>query len=42
MKREQIIEIMKMASRNGDILHYQRMREKLIKLTGSDETEAVK
>lgn len=39
MKREQIISIMKMASANGDILYYQRLREKLIKLTGSDDTE---
>lgn len=39
MKPEQIKQMMKIASANGDILHYQRLREKLIKLTGSDETQ---
>lgn len=36
MKREQIESIMNMASANGDILLYQRMREKLIILEGKE------
>jgi len=39
MTPDQIKNMMKIASANGDIIHYQRLREKLIKLTGSDEVQ---
>lgn len=36
MTEQQIKDMMRVASANGDILHYQRLRERLIKLTGKD------